>query len=105
MSVSSVDPKAVARFFVTGGWGRGGGGGAGNEASEVGESVLGVRGHARPENFESRRSEKLFSPFSTRYFVKKSISIKCKLTGIFRAYRNICEVCKVDTLSTLNRYR
>ena len=27
----------------------------------------------------------LFSAFSTRYFVKISISIKCKMTGIFSA--------------------
>ena len=43
-----------------------------------------------PKKFlKSRGSEMLFSAFSTRYFVKKSISIKCKMTGIFSAYRQI----------------
>ena len=41
---------------------------------------------------ESRCSVELFSAFSTRYFVKKSISIKCKMAGIFRAHSNISEV-------------
>ena len=51
----------------------------------------GVWGHASsPKIFlKSRGSEMLFSAFSMRYFVKKSISIKCEMTGIFSAYRQI----------------
>ena len=51
----------------------------------------GVWGHASsPKKFlKSRGSEMLFSAFSTKYFVKKSILIKCKMTGIFSAYRQI----------------
>ena len=41
---------------------------------------------------KSRGSEMLFTAFSMRYLVKKSISIKCKMTGIFRACSNISEV-------------
>ena len=43
-----------------------------------------------PKEFlKSRGSEMLFSAFCTRYFVKKSISIKCRMTGIFSVYRQI----------------
>ena len=37
-----------------------------------------------PQKFLKPRSSKmLFSAFSTRCFVTKSISIKCKMTGVF----------------------
>ena len=36
---------------------------------------------------KSRSSEMLFSAFSKIYFVKKSIWIKCEMTGIFSASR------------------
>ena len=41
----------------------------------------GGSGGMPPEFFESSSLEMLFSAFSMRYFVLKSISIKCKVRG------------------------
>ena len=59
-----------------------------NVANAEGASLLEGLGGMPPQKcLKSRNSEMLFSAFSKRYFVKKSISIKCKMTGIFSASR------------------
>ena len=62
-------------------------------APEVRASWRGESGGMSPQKIlKSRGSEMLFTAFYTRYLVKKSISIKCNMTGIFRACSNIYEV-------------
>ena len=41
-------------------------------------------------------SEMLFSAFSTRYFIKKSVLIKCKMTCMFSAYQLINDKCYTE---------
>ena len=59
-----------------------------NAANAGGASLLeGLGGMLPRKCLKSRSSEMLFSAFSRRYFVKKSISIKCEMTGILSASR------------------
>ena len=49
---------------------------------------------------KSRGSETLFSAFSMRHFIKKSISINCKTTCIFSAYQLIYDKCYTEHVSS-----
>ena len=54
------------------------------------------------KSLKYRGSEMLFTAFSTTYWVKKSMSIKCKITGIFRAWEYI--PTKHEPLVNMYRY-